>query len=131
MVKVSWKTLVLEALILILVKVSWKMLVLEAWILTFGESLVQNARFGSLDCRLWWKSRGKCSFWKTYYITLTLRYITLLYITLHYITLHTLHYITLHCFTFITLHALHTLHGIHYAHYITLHVKRPSRVACA
>ena len=23
---------------------------LESWILTFGESLVENARFGSLDC---------------------------------------------------------------------------------
>ena len=33
----------------LLVKVSWKMLVLEAWILTFGESLEENARFGSLD----------------------------------------------------------------------------------
>ena len=33
----------------LLVKVSWKMLVLEAWILTFAESLVENARFGSLD----------------------------------------------------------------------------------
>ena len=33
----------------LLVKVSWKMLILEAWILTFGESLVENARFGSLD----------------------------------------------------------------------------------
>ena len=48
----------------LLVKVSWKMLVLEAWIVTFGESLVANARFGSLDCNFWWKSRGKCSFWK-------------------------------------------------------------------
>ena len=26
------------------------MLVLEAWIVTFGEGLVSNARFGSLDC---------------------------------------------------------------------------------
>ena len=66
----------------LLVKVSRKMLVLEAWIVTFGESLaenarfgsldfcffgeslVENARFGSLDSPLWWKSRGKCSFWK-------------------------------------------------------------------
>ena len=46
------------------VKVSWKTLALEAWIVTFGESLVENARFGSLDCHFWWKSRGKCSFWK-------------------------------------------------------------------
>ena len=40
----------------LLVKVSRKMLVLEAWIvmiLTFGESLVQNARFGSLACHFW------------------------------------------------------------------------------
>ena len=37
----------------LLVKVSWKMLVLEAWIATFGESLVENARFGSLDCHFW------------------------------------------------------------------------------
>ena len=35
------------------VKVSWKMLVLKAWIVTFGESLVENARFGSLDCDFW------------------------------------------------------------------------------
>ena len=28
-------------------------LVLEAWIVTFGESLVENARFGSLDCHFW------------------------------------------------------------------------------
>ena len=35
------------------VKVSWKMLVLEAWLVTFGESLVENARFGSLDCHFW------------------------------------------------------------------------------
>ena len=48
----------------LVVKVSWKMLVLEAWILTCGESLAQNARFGSLDSHLWWTSRGKCSFWK-------------------------------------------------------------------
>ena len=62
-------------------KVSWKMLVLEAWIVTFGESLVSNARFGSLDCHFceslvenacWsllvtvsWKMLVlKCSFWK-------------------------------------------------------------------
>ena len=31
------------------VKVSWKMLVLEAWLVTFGESLVENACFGSLS----------------------------------------------------------------------------------
>ena len=37
----------------LLVKVSWKMLVLEAWIVTFGESLVENACFGSLDCHFW------------------------------------------------------------------------------
>ena len=48
----------------LLVKVSCKMLVLEAWLVTFGESLVENARFGSLACHFWWKSRGKCSFWK-------------------------------------------------------------------
>ena len=46
------------------VKGSWKMLVLEAWIVAFGERLVENARFGSLDCHFWWKARGKCSFWK-------------------------------------------------------------------
>ena len=40
------------------------MFVLKAWIVTFGESLVENARFESLDCHFWWKSRGKCSFWK-------------------------------------------------------------------
>ena len=37
----------------LLVKVSWKTLVLEAWMVTFGESLVENARFGSLDCHFW------------------------------------------------------------------------------
>ena len=37
----------------LVVKVSWKMLVLEAWIVTFGESLVENACFGSLDCHFW------------------------------------------------------------------------------
>ena len=37
----------------LLVKVSWKMLVWEAWIVTFGESLVENARFGSLDSHFW------------------------------------------------------------------------------
>ena len=37
----------------LLVKVSWKTLVLEAWIVTFSESLVENARFGSLDCHFW------------------------------------------------------------------------------
>ena len=30
--------------------VSWKMLVLEVWIVIFGERLVENACFGSLDC---------------------------------------------------------------------------------
>ena len=35
------------------VKVSWKMFVLEAWLVTFGESFVENARFGSLDCHFW------------------------------------------------------------------------------
>ena len=48
----------------LLVKVSWKMLVLEAWIVTFGATLVENACLGSLACHFWWKSRGKCSFWK-------------------------------------------------------------------
>ena len=37
----------------LLVEVSWKTLVLEAWIVIFGESLVGNARFGSLDCHFW------------------------------------------------------------------------------
>ena len=40
------------------------MLVLEAWSGTFGESLVENARFGSLEYYFWRQSRGKCSFWK-------------------------------------------------------------------
>ena len=57
LVKVSWKTLVLEAWIVTfgesLVEVSWKTLVLEAWIVTFGESLMENARCGSLDCHFW------------------------------------------------------------------------------
>ena len=40
----------------LLVNVSWKMLVLEAWILTFGESFVENARFGfSLLVKVSWK----------------------------------------------------------------------------
>ena len=45
-------------------EVSCKTLVLEAWIVTFGESLVENARLGSLDCHFWRKSRVKRSFWK-------------------------------------------------------------------
>ena len=45
-------------------KVSWKTLVLEGWIVTFGESLVENTRFGSLDCHFWSTSRVKRSFWK-------------------------------------------------------------------
>ena len=39
--------------LLLLMKVSWKMLVLEAWIVTFGESLVENARFERLDFHFW------------------------------------------------------------------------------
>ena len=37
----------------LLVEVSWKTLVLEAWIVIFGGSLVENACFGSLDCHFW------------------------------------------------------------------------------
>ena len=48
----------------LLVKISWKMLVWEAWIGTFGESLVENARFGGLDCHFWWKSQAKRSLWE-------------------------------------------------------------------
>ena len=40
------------------------MFVLEALIVTFGERLVENARFGSLDCHFWRGSREKFSFWK-------------------------------------------------------------------
>ena len=47
-----------------LVKVSWKILVLKVWLVTFGESFVENICFGSLNCYFWWKSRGKCPFWK-------------------------------------------------------------------
>ena len=36
-----------------------KMLVLEARIVTFGERLVESARFGSLDCHFSCMSRGK------------------------------------------------------------------------
>ena len=57
LVKLSWKMLVLEACIVTFGEclVSWKMLVLEALVLeaTFGESLVENARFGSLDGHFW------------------------------------------------------------------------------
>ena len=53
LVKVSCKTFVLEAWVSLLGKVSCKTLVLEGWIVTFGESLVENARFGSLDCHFW------------------------------------------------------------------------------
>ena len=52
-VKVSCKMLVLEAWLSLLVDVSWKSLILKAWIVTFGESLVGNARFGSLHCHFW------------------------------------------------------------------------------
>ena len=31
---------------------------------SIGESLVENAGFGSLDCHFWRKSRAKRSFWK-------------------------------------------------------------------
>ena len=37
-----------------MVKVSWKMLVLEAWKITFGESLVENARFGTFLVKVSW-----------------------------------------------------------------------------
>ena len=53
LVKVSWEMLVRKLGLSLLVKVSWKMLVLKAWIVTFGESLVENARFGSSDCHFW------------------------------------------------------------------------------
>ena len=70
LVKVSCKILVLEAWIVtfgeslrkrsfwklglsLLVTVSWKTLVLEAWLVTFDESLVEDVRFGSLDCHFW------------------------------------------------------------------------------
>ena len=52
----------------LLVKASWKIFVLEAW--KFGVSVLvkvwrKNDRFGSLHFHFWWKSRGKCSFWKS------------------------------------------------------------------
>ena len=37
----------------LLVKVSWKMIVLEALLVTFGESLVENAPFGSFTRHFW------------------------------------------------------------------------------
>ena len=40
LMKFSWKTFVLEVV---------STFVLEVWIRTFGESLVENARFGSVD----------------------------------------------------------------------------------
>ena len=45
-------------------KVSWKTFVLEVWIHSFGESLVENARFGSVYSHFLQRSRGKRSFWK-------------------------------------------------------------------
>ena len=33
------------------------MLVLEVWIVIFGERLVENACFGSLDCHFWENAR--------------------------------------------------------------------------
>ena len=39
------------------------MLVLEAWIVTFGESMVEHARFGSLDCHAVGRLRARlCEF---------------------------------------------------------------------
>ena len=64
LVKVSWKMLVLQACIVTFSESLVATLVLEAWIVAFGESLVENASFESLDSHFWWKSRGKCSFWK-------------------------------------------------------------------
>ena len=43
-------------------KVSWKTLVVEVWALSFCESLVQNARFETVDSQFLRKSRGKRSF---------------------------------------------------------------------
>ena len=123
-----------------LVKVSWKMLVLEAWIVACGESLVENARFGSLDSHFWWMSRGKCSLWKlglsllvkvssrakrsfwklglSLLVKVSWKMLVLedilhyINITLHYV--HYTHYVTLHCFT------LHYT-TLHTSHYIPLH----------
>ena len=54
LVEVSCKTLILEAWIVTFV--SRKTLILEAWIVTFSGSLVENARFGSLNGHFWfWK----------------------------------------------------------------------------
>ena len=49
LVENSWKTLLLIVWILTFLKVSWKTLVLEVWILIFAESLVENARFDSVN----------------------------------------------------------------------------------
>ena len=46
-------------------EVSWKMLVFEVWIVIFRGCLMENARFGGLDCHFWWTSCGKCLFWKS------------------------------------------------------------------
>ena len=147
LVKVSWKTLVWKLGLSPLVKVSWNTRVFEAWIVTFGESLVEHARFGSLDCHFWWKSRGKCSFWtKSVKQRLSCQECQAKSVqpecprksvkkecqarvssnfTLHYITLR---YVMLRYVTSHTSHRLHTLHHItlhyitlHYTHYITLH----------
>ena len=54
LVDVSCKTLILKIWKLsLLVEVSCKTLILEAWIVTFGEGLVENVRFGSLNCHFW------------------------------------------------------------------------------
>ena len=49
----------------LLVKVPRETLLLEVWSLSFGKSLAEDDRFGSLRFHFWWKSRGKCSFWKS------------------------------------------------------------------
>ena len=53
-----WRSLVEK----LFAQVSWKTLVLEGFIPSFGESLVENARFGRLHSQFFGKSRGKRSF---------------------------------------------------------------------
>ena len=58
--EVSYETLVWRLGASLLEEVA---LVLETWRLTFGGSLVRNARFGDLALHFW-KSRTKRSFWR-------------------------------------------------------------------
>ena len=63
-----WKCSFWKLGLSLLVKVSWKMLVLGAWIVNdcrfWWKSRRKNSFWKLGFCHVWWKSGGKCSFWK-------------------------------------------------------------------